>query len=152
MKAKSILIIALLFIAAMVLYFATHPSYEMSLQAKFYYETGNYKQAHRLAKKAFELDPYNKMAATVMTQSQYSLRYVNYIEEAKRYIKEIEALIGDGEIDKAKKAKIRTIAEIMVASYKKLAPSVVVERELIKEAKEYHAQFEKLLEQIAAHR
>ena len=150
MKTKSIFFIAFAFIAAMVLYFGLHPSYEKSLEAKFYYEMENYKKAYKLAKEAFELDPYNKMAVTIMTQSQYSLRYVNYIEDAKRYIKEIEALIADGEIDEAKRAKIRMIADIMVESYNKLAPSVVVDEELIKEAKEYHDKFEKLLQK--AHR
>ncbi len=146
MRAKSFFLIAFSFIAAMVLYFSVHPSYERSLEAKFYFETGEYKQAYRLAKEAFELDPYNKMAATVMTQSQYALRYVNYIEDAKRYIKEIETLVQDGSIDDAKRAKIRTIADIMVEAYNKLAPSVIVDEELIKEAKEYHDKFEKLLQ------
>ena len=150
MKAKSFFLIAFLFIAAMILYFTLHPSYERSLEAKFYYETGEYDKAYTLAKEAFDLDPYNKMAATVMTQSQYALRYVNYIEDAKRYIKEIEALLQEGPIDEAKRAKIRTIADIMVEAYSKLAPSVVVYEELIKEAKEYHDKFEKLLQK--AHR
>ena len=150
MKAKSFFLVAFVFIAAMVLYFTLHPSYEKSLEAKFYYETGDYKQAYNLAKEAFELDPYNKMAATIMTQSQYSLRYVNYIEDAKRYIKEIQKMVEDGDIDETKRAKIRTIADIMVEAYSKLAPSVVVEKELIKEAKEYHDKFEKLLQK--AHR
>ena len=146
MNAKSFFLIAFGFIAAMVLYFSINPSYEKSLEAKFYFETGNYKQAYALAKEAFKIDPYNKMAATVMTQSQYALRYVKYIEDAKRYIKEIDALIQDGEIDEAERAKIRTIADIMVEAYSRLAPSVVVDEELIKEAKEYHDKFEKLLQ------
>ena len=150
MKTKSFFLVAFAFIAAMVLYFSLHPSYEKSLEAKFYYETENYKEAYTLAKEAFELDPYNKMAATIMTQSQYSLRYVNYIDDAKRYIKEIESLVSEGEIDDAKRAKIRTMADIMIKAYDKLAPSVVVDKELIKEAKEYHDKFAKLLQK--AHR
>ena len=150
MKAKSFFLVAFAFITAMVLYFSLHPSYEKSLEAKFYYETENYKEAYTLAKAAFELDPYNKMAATIMTQSQYSLRYVNYIDDAKRYIKEIESLVSEGEIDDAKRAKIRTIADIMIKAYDKLVPSVVVDKELIIEAKEYHDKFAKLLQK--AHR
>ena len=151
MKSKSFFLIAFLFIVTMMLYFWLHPSYEKSLEAKFYYETGNYRQAYTLAKEAFELDPYNKMAATVMTQSQYSLRYANYIEDAKRYIKEIETLVGNGEIDEATRAKIRTIADIMIKAYDKLAPSVVVDEELIKEAKEYHDKFATLLQKAHRH-
>ena len=146
MRARSLLLTAAMFIVAMTLYFATHPSYEKSLEAKFHYETGNYKEAYLLAKEAFELDPYNKMAATIMTQSQYSLRYVDYIRDARRYIEEIESLVRNGDVDEATRAKIRTIADIMVKSYDRLAPSVVVDEALIKEAKEYHAKFAKLLE------
>ena len=146
MKAKSFFLIALLFIMAMLLYFFINPSYERSLEAKFYYETGMYEKAYKLAKEAFELDPYNKMAVTIMTQSQYALRYVRYIQNAKKYIRQIEQMLQDGEVDDKKRAKIRTIASIMVESYKKLAPSVVVDKTLIKEAKSYYEQFSRLLE------
>ncbi len=150
MKAKSFLLLALVFIISMLLYFLLNPSYERSLEAKYYYETGNFKEAFKLAKEAFELDPYNKMAATIMTQSQYALKYVNYIQDAKRYIKEIEALGADGVIDDKERAKIRTIAKIMIDAYKKLAPSVVVDKALIQEAEEYHEKFKQLLQK--AHR
>ncbi len=146
MKAKSFFLIALLFIMSMLLYFFINPSYERSLEAKFYYETGMYEKAYKLAKEAFELDPYNKMAVTIMTQSQYALRYVRYIQNAKKYIRQIEQMLQEGEVDDKKRAKIRTIASIMVESYKKLAPSVVVDKTLIKEAKSYYEQFSRLLE------
>ena len=134
----------------MVLYFTLHPSYEKSLEAKFFYETGEYDRAYSLAKEAFKLDSYNKMASTIMTQSQYALEYVHYIQDAKHYIKEIEDLVNNEPIDEAKRAKIRTIADIMVKSYSKLVPSVAVDKELINEAKEYYAKFKTLLQK--AHR
>ncbi len=126
----------------MILYFATNPSYEKSLEAKFYYEIQNYQKSYTLAKEAFELDAYNKMAATIMTQSQYALKYVHYIEDAKRYIKEIETIVRENEvIDQSKRAKIRTMAQVMIDSYKKLAPTVAIEPSLIEEAKEYYEKF-----------
>ena len=146
MRVNLFFLLAFGFIAAMVLYFVTHPSYEKSLEAKFYFETGNYELSYNLAQEAFELDKYNKMATTIMTQSQYALRYVHYIEDAKKYIKEIKYFVSTGEIDASKRAKVRMISKIMVESYKKLAPSVVVDQALIEEAKEYYEKFEKLLE------
>ena len=145
MGFKSFLSVAFVFLASMGLYFLINPSYERSLEAKFYFETGNYEEAYDLAKEAFEIDPYNKMASTIMTQSQYALRYVRYIEDAKRYIKEIEKMVQE-ELDGAKRAKIRTIAAIMVEGYDKLAPSVVVDKALIKEAKYYYERFQKILQ------
>ena len=143
MKVRSFFLIALGFIVAMGMYFNINPSYEKSLEAKFYYETGDYKEAYTLAKEAFAIDHYNKMAATIMTQSQYALRYATYIQNAKRYIKAMEQIV-QGEITDASRAKIRTISAIMVESYKKLAPSPAVDEHLIEEAREYYEKFQKL--------
>jgi len=150
MKIKSFLFFALFFIGAMALYFLLNPSYERSLEAKYYYETGEFQKAYKLAKEAFGIDPYNKMAATIMTQSQYALKYLNYINDAKRYIQEIKSLGADGVIDQKERAKIRMIAKVMIDAYKKLAPSVAVDTQLIREAEEYHEKFQKLLKK--AHR
>ena len=46
-------IFALLMIIFMGLYFFLHPSYQKSLQAKYYYEIGDYKEALELAKESF---------------------------------------------------------------------------------------------------
>ncbi len=150
MNVKSFFFIAFGIIFAMTVYFITNPSYEKSLEAKFYYETGDFKQAYQLSKEAFELNNYNKMAATVMTQSQYSLKYVNYINDAKHYIHDIERIVQDPNITSKDRAKIRTISKIMIDQYKKLAPSVVVDQNLIKEAEEYYEKFEILFQK--AHR
>jgi len=130
----------------MIVFFITNPSYEKSLEAKYFYEVGDFKQAYNLAKEAFELDPYNKMATTIMTQSQFSLRYVRYNEEAKKYIHQIELLVNKEQITPEDKAKIRTITQIMIDSYTKLAPSVVVDPALIEEAKKYYQQFQRVHE------
>jgi tetratricopeptide (TPR) repeat protein len=146
MKTKSVFIVAVIFLVAMISYFIINPSYEKSIEAKYYYEIGNYKEAYILAKEAFEIDGYNKMASTIMTQSKLSLKYVNYIDEAKKYIKEIENMVNDGDISDKDRAKIRTISKIMIDSYKKLTPSVVIDKQLMEEAKAYYEKYEKLLQ------
>ena len=139
---------ALFLLLIMVVYFIVNPSYEKSLRAKYYYETGDYKEAYSLAKEAFGLDLYNRMAATIMTQSQTSLKYVSYIDDAKKYMKSIDEIARKESILDADKAKIKMICEIMLSAYVKLAPSVVTDDELVKQAAEYHNKFEKLLEKI----
>ena len=57
MRGKLLFVVALILLGSMALYFLTHPSYERSLEAKFYYNIGDYKQAYLLAKEAFEIDP-----------------------------------------------------------------------------------------------
>lgn len=141
-------IIALFLLFVMGAYFIANPSYEKSLRAKYYYETGEYKEAYTLAKEAFSLDLYNRMAATIMTQSQTSLKYVSYIDDAKKYMKIIDEIARKESILDADKAKMKMICEIMISAYIKLAPSVVTDDELVEQAAEYYAKFEKLLEKI----
>ena len=129
-------------------YFLTHPSYDKSIRAKYYYEIGDYKQAYPLAKEAFSLDVYNRMASTVMAQSQTSLKYVSYIEMGKKYMQEIDEIATKEVISDADKAKIRLICEIMMSAYIKLAPSVVTDKELVRQTAKYHDSFEKLLEKV----
>jgi tetratricopeptide (TPR) repeat protein len=129
-------------------YFLANPSYEKSIRAKYYYEMDDYKQALTLAKEAFSEDVYNRMASTIMAQSITSLKYVSYIEDAKRYKKELDAIAQHESITKADKAKIRLICGIMIDSYKKLAPSVITKQHLVDEAANYYKEFENLFEKV----
>ncbi len=144
------------FLAVMVLYFALNPSYERSIQAKFYYAIGEYKEAHTLATEAFELDSYNRMAATIMTQSQTALVFVAYIDEAKKYLREISTIAESKSITNADKAKMRLMSEIMIGSFVKIDPikrdgrALLLDKGLIDEAKMYHQQFVELHEKLTA--
>ncbi|DAB27654.1 MAG: hypothetical protein A2513_09875 [Sulfurimonas sp. RIFOXYD12_FULL_33_39] len=149
MKSKLLIpFVALFMLFIMGIYFLINPSYEKSLKAKYYYEMGDYKEAYTLAKDAFAIDKYNRMASTVMTQSQTSLKYVNYIEDAKIYMKSIDEIALHVSISDIDKAKIKMICNIMLSAYVKLAPSVITDKELILEAEQYYKKFEKLLEKV----
>jgi len=141
-------VFAMVTLTIMTLYFYTHPSYQKSIQAKYYYEMGDYTEAYSLAKEAFGLDLYNRMAATVMAGSTTALKYVKYINEGKGYIRNIGKIAENETISSGDKAKIKLICEIMIDSYVKLAPSVVIDKDLVSEAARYHAKFEKLLEKV----
>ncbi len=149
MKPKILIpVLAVAFLFIMGVYFLVNPSYEKSLRAKYYYEIGDYREAYSLAKEAFSLDLYNRMAATIMAQSQTSLKYIRYIEDANKYMKEIDAIAGHKEISDADKAKIRLMCEIMLSAYIKLAPSVVTDKNLVTQSAQFHDKFEKLLEKV----
>ena len=140
--------IALGFVLIMALYFLVNPSYEKSIEAKYYYEIGEYEEAYKLANEAFSMDVYNRMASTIMAQSKTSLKYVKYINQAKEYLKEINEIATHESISDAERTKIKLMSEIMVDSYIKLAPSIITDSELVKEAKKYHDNFEILLEKV----
>lgn len=129
-------------------YFLVNPSYEKSLEAKYHYEMGEYKEAYELANEAFSLDVYNRMASTIMAQSTTSLKYVAYINQAKLFMIEINEIASQESISDAQRAKIKVMSEIVVDSYVKLAPSVITDSDLVKEAALYHSNFEKLLEKV----
>jgi len=141
-------LVALGIMFLMGVYFLANPSYEKSIKAKYYFETGEYKEALVLAKEAFSLDVYNRMAATVMAQSITSLKYVKYIEMGKDYVKEIDAIAKHEFISDADKAKIRIMCQIMIRSYVKLAPSVITDKKLVEDSAMYNEKFEKLLEKV----
>jgi len=132
----------------MGIYFLVNPSYQKSIEAKYHYEMGHYKEAYTLANEAFSLDVYNRMASTIMAQSQTSLKYVAYINQAKEYMTTINEIAKSDTISDAQRAKIKMMSEIVVDSYTKLAPSVITNQDLVKEAASYHANFEKLLEKV----
>lgn len=140
--------LAVLLILVMGGYVLFNPSYEKSIKAKYYYEIGEYKEALTLAKEAFSLDVYNRMASTIMAQSITSMKYTAYIDDAKKYMKQINGIAAQDSISNADRAKIRLICEIMISAYIKLAPSVVTDKDLVKDASNYYLGFEKLLEKV----
>lgn len=140
--------LSLLMLLIMAGFFLLNPSYEKSIQAKYYYETSDYKKAYTLAKEAFGEDIYNRMASTIMAQSKISLKYVKYIEEGKAYIQSMNEIATNDTISDSDKARIKLICEIMTSSYVKLAPSVITDKELTDNAAKYNKMFEKLLEKV----
>jgi hypothetical protein len=77
-------LVAFLILLFMIVFFVVNPSYEKSIEAKYYYEIGDYKEAQRLAKEAFSLDVYNRMSSTVMAQSAIAMEYLSYNRDAKK--------------------------------------------------------------------
>jgi len=149
MKSKYFFpIIALGLIIFMALYFLLNPSYEKSIEAKYYYEIGEYKEAYSLANEAFSMDVYNRMASTIMAQSKTSLKYVAYIKQAKDYLSQINEIAKHDSISNAERARMKLMSEIMLGSYVKLAPSIITDSKLVLDAKKYHDDFEILLEKV----
>jgi len=141
-------IISFCLVAVMGIYFLINPSYQRSIEAKYYYEIGDYKEAYSLAQEAFSMDVYNRMAATIMAQSTTSLKYVAYIDQAKTYFTQINEMANQDNISDADRARMRLMSEIMVDSYVKLAPSIITDEKLVSKAAKYHNDFEKLLEKV----
>ena len=143
------LILSVFFVIVMAVVLL-NPSYEKSIEAKYYYSVGDYQEAYTLSKEAFGLDPYNRMASTIMTQAQTALVFVDYIEQAKTYMNEIQAMADQKEISAAHRAKIKMMCEIMMDSYVKMSATVLTDKTLIEEASHYYQEFVKLHDKIVA--
>ncbi|MEA1919427.1 MAG: hypothetical protein U9N52_06255 [Campylobacterota bacterium] len=133
-------------------YFFLNPSYERSLEAKFHYAMGDYKEAQALATEAFEMNAYNRMASTIMTQSQTAMKFVNYIEQSKRYMAQISQIASGDGVSDAQRAKVKMMCEIMMASHLKIAATVLTDKDLVEEANSYNQKFEKLHDEITSRR
>lgn len=146
------LIALLLGIVTMGLWIVVHPSYQKSFEARFSYAMGDYDKAYTLAKESFELDSYNRMASTVMAQSQMALKYVRYNELADKYNKEIRRIAAQKSVTPQERAKIKMMSQIIVDSYKKNASTVVLDQELVDRARSNYEQFKMLNDELASPR
>jgi len=131
-----------------VFYISNSPSYTKSLEAKYFYYIKDYEKAQKLATDSFNLDKYNRMASTIMTQSQVAIQFTNYVKDAKKYMDSINELSKKESITKAEKARIKMMCEVMIDSYVKIPSTVVIDSSLKDEASYYYEQFKKLYEEI----
>ncbi len=146
---KKLFITIFIIVSFIGLYFVGFSqSYKLSLEARVKYVMGDYKGARILAKEAFELDPYNKMAFSILAQSKISAKFLDYIEDAKRYLSKIEELSSRGDFSKADKIKIKFYCEIMIEKYKKLSPTVMTDKELYKASTKEYEKFVKIYEEL----
>jgi tetratricopeptide (TPR) repeat protein len=140
--------IGIVVVATFSLYFFMSHSYKLSLEAKVHYYLSDYDKAYKLAKQAHDADSYNRMAATVMTQSQLALEYVVYHKDALEYLEKIKELSKAQYIDKADKIRMKFMAEIMIERHEKLTPTVVIDVALKEQAKSYFLEFKKIHEKV----
>jgi tetratricopeptide (TPR) repeat protein len=112
------------------LYYFLNDSYRYSLEAKAYYELGEYEKAYKLAQKAYKLDKYNRMAFTIVTQTKIAKIWQNFIKESNEYFVEIDSISNKETITNADKIKIKMMLEIIIGEYKNLPHSKLLNKEL----------------------
>jgi len=135
---------AILLLLLMVLFALVNPSYEKAFRAKWYFASGEYDKALTLAKEAYELDPYNRVALTVMKRTEIAKKFEDFIKEGERYLKQIETIANNPPIKSADKIRIKMMCEIIIDKYSLLTPSMLIDDTLIKRAKDIYEKFDKL--------
>ena len=147
-RYKNWTLVTLVLLIVMGSYFAFNPSYEKSIEAKLYYSIGNYEKAYALSSEAFKEEPYNRMANSVMVQSKYALRYVNYNKEAKQYLSIIRTYADQDKITLAEQMRIKMMCDIMIEKHEKMQPTILIDEALVIESQKNYEQFVKLHERI----
>ena len=142
MSSKTVILIIGALLAAIFVSFVTlSPSYKNALGAKFYYEVGDYQTAYKLSKSAYHKDIYNKLAHTVMVQSEISQKYALYIARSNGYLENIQKISKSGKVSKVNLDKIRMMCDIAVSDYAELKPSNLTDSDLQEEAKRIKDKF-----------
>nr|WP_314179996.1 hypothetical protein [uncultured Campylobacter sp.] len=142
MSSKTVVLSIGALLAAVFISFITFsPSYKNALQAKFCYEVGDYETAYKLSKSAYNKDIYNKLAHTVMVQSEISQKYALYIARSNGYLENIQKISKSGKVNKVDLDKIRMMCDIAVSDYDLLKPSNLTDPSLQEEAKMIRDKF-----------
>ena len=142
MSSKTVILIIGALLATIFVSFVTlSPSYKNALGAKFYYEMGDYETAYKLSKSAYHKDIYNKLAHTVMVQSEISQKYALYIARSNGYLENIQKISKSGKVSKVNLDKIRMMCDIAVSDYAELKPSNLTDSDLQEEAKRIKDKF-----------
>ena len=140
--------IVVLIILMAIFFFGFTDSYRLSLKAKMKYMTSEYEEARVLAKEAFDLDPYNRMAISILSQSKISAQMADYVKDAQSYMKNIEKLSARDDFLHSDKIKIKVYCEVMIGRYKKLNPTVLTDKALFASCTKHYQQFKKIYEEL----
>jgi hypothetical protein len=136
-----IYLIVALFLLGMAAFALFNPSYEKAFEAKWHYMMGEYDQAYTLAKEAYELDHYNRMAFTIMTQTDVSRRVLDYIREGHEYLKQIDQMLQQSPLPEDDRLRVKMMCEVMMEKYPKLAPTKLTDSKLVDESERIYKKF-----------
>jgi tetratricopeptide (TPR) repeat protein len=129
-----------------------NPSYRLSLEARYYFEIGEYDKAIKLAHQAYILDPYNRMAFTLETQAKIAKEWVQFLKDAKEYFSKIEQIASKEKITKKDKIRVKMMLEILIDEYKTLKPSILLPKSIKEEAKKNYLSAKELYDEIFKNR
>ena len=141
-------IILFVIIMLIVGYYTINPTYTKPIEAKAYYEMGEYQKAYQLAKEAYKQNSYNTMAFTVLTQSKISLRWIKFIKDSNNYFSQIDSISNKKIISKADKIRIKMMLEIILGEYKNLPHSKLTDKSLINQANKQYKKAKELYDGI----
>ena len=120
----------------------------MALEARYFYEKGEFQKAYKKAKEAYILDPYNKIAFTIYTQSQIAKEWELYLNDCKKYFDKIYKIAQKPNITDKERQRVKIMLEILIDEYKNLKPSLLINNDLKQKAKQQYIKAKELYEKV----
>ncbi len=88
------------------------------------------------------------MAFTILTQSKIAKEWQNFINDADKYLDDIEKIANKPIITDKDKIKVKVMLEILLEEYKSLKSSNLIPKSLKQEADEKYQKVKKLYEEL----
>jgi hypothetical protein len=120
----------------------------LAFQAKYYYENNDFKTAYKIASKAYSDDTYNMMAFTIKQQSEYALKLIDVMIEAKESYVKIQELSSHVNINTADLIRIKFICLNVIDRFDMMNFPILNKSKLLQQAESYKQEFVKILQQI----
>lgn len=142
LKTKILFILFFLILCVSIyFYYTLDRSYVLSMEAKKYYNSGDYKEAYELAKKAYDENSYNRMAFTLVVHSKKSIEWEKYIIDTEKYLRFVDELSYQESISKSDKSRIKMICDISIENFTKLKKdSMLIDSALVERAEKLHGR------------
>ena len=140
--------ILVLVVMIAIFFFGFSDSYKLSLKAKMKYINGDFTEARVMAKEAFDLDPYNRMAISILAQSKISAEMADFLKDGEKYLLKIGKLSSKVDFTHEDKIKTKMICEVMLGRYKKLTPTVLTDKDLYIACTTQNENFKKIYEEL----
>ena len=121
MKLKQYTVFIVIFIVVLGIFgfYFFNTSYQLSRQAKDYFENMQYEKAYKVAKMAYDEDIYNRQAFTIMTQAKTAQEWTRFIKESRSLIKWAKRLASNG-LSPADILRQKAAFEVVMGNYAKL--------------------------------
>jgi tetratricopeptide (TPR) repeat protein len=144
MSKKLVLIIPILLLLGTTALLLFNTSYQKSIYANYLLFEEDYDEALRVARESYTLDPYNKMAKSVMTKASAHKAYSTYVKLASEYLDKIVQIANQSPITPAQRVEAKLMSEVAIDRYEILTKTHYIEGELKDRAKKLYEKFKEI--------
>lgn len=140
--------VGLLLLIGGYFYFST--SYSLSREAKKEFAKGNFEESYHLAEQALEVDPYNRSALGISSQSKQRLNIQKLLQKTEQNYEQALRILKQGSLSPQEFLQLRWIVEEFNKEYRSVLmlnnPSET-EEEQLKQYQEWFLQLENRLKE-----